>query len=324
VARLFSGEFGFEIGWLVPAALLALVLVLLARGRAPRTDVVRAGAILFGGWLLVDGLVLSYMKGMVHPYYCLSLAPAVAGMFAIGVQQMWSARGSWIGRLGLPSLIVVTGIWSWWVLSRNGSWLPALRWTILALTAAAAVALVASLSAPRRRRLAVAAGALSVLAVFGGPAAYAVATIGQAHRGGGPTVGPQSHAESHSGSGSTMFGQQEDNPKLDDLLRATRTRWSAATAGSSAAAGLELSTGTAVMAIGGFTGRDPVPTLDGFKADVAAHTVTYYVVQKDWRGRSGGGPWGGNSHSDIADWVTATFPAVEVGKATVYDLAHPK
>ena len=82
--RLFTGEFGFEIGWLVPAALLATVLVLISRGRAPRTDLVRAGAILFGGWLLVDGLVLSFMKTNVHPYYCLSLAPAVTAMFAIG------------------------------------------------------------------------------------------------------------------------------------------------------------------------------------------------------------------------------------------------
>ena len=33
-SRLFGGEFGFEIGWLVPAALLATVLVVLSRGRA--------------------------------------------------------------------------------------------------------------------------------------------------------------------------------------------------------------------------------------------------------------------------------------------------
>ncbi len=28
--------------------------------------------------MVVDGLVLSYMNGMVHPYYCLSIAPPVA------------------------------------------------------------------------------------------------------------------------------------------------------------------------------------------------------------------------------------------------------
>ena len=98
--RLFSGEFGFEIGWLVPAAVLAIVLVVVARGRAPRTDPVRAGAILFGGWILVDGLVLSFMQGMIHAYYSLSIAPAVAAMFAIGVSQMWARRESWWCRVG--------------------------------------------------------------------------------------------------------------------------------------------------------------------------------------------------------------------------------
>ena len=50
---------------------------------------------LFGGWLLVDGLVLSFMHGMIHAYYCLSIAPPVAAMFAIGVQRdVWHAAKS--------------------------------------------------------------------------------------------------------------------------------------------------------------------------------------------------------------------------------------
>ena len=100
LSRLFAGEFGFEIGWLIPAALLALVLVLISRGRAARTDDIRAGALLFGAWLVIDGLLLSYMKGMVHPYYCLSLAPAVAGTVAIGAHEMWEHRQSRFGRIG--------------------------------------------------------------------------------------------------------------------------------------------------------------------------------------------------------------------------------
>lgn len=317
--RLFVGEFGFEIGWLVPAALLALVLVLIARGRAPRTDPVRAGAVLFGGWLLIDGLVLSYMKGMVHPYYCLSLAPAVAATVAIGAHEMWMRRQSLFGRLGLTALIAVTGIWSWWVLGRNGDWLPALRWTILVGTVLAAVAV--TLSAPGRRRVAVAAAALGVTAVLAGPTAYAVATISAAHRGGGPTVGPP---RSETGLESRVFGEHQDNPALDDMLRATTTTWSAAIVGSSAAAGLELSTGTAVMAIGGFTGSDPVPSLGQFKADVAAGKVTYYIVEKDWRGKAGGWPGNNRNHTGITEWVGATFPMTQVGAADVYDLTRPK
>src|SRR4029077_15718372 len=97
LGRLFSGEFGFEIGWLGAAALLGVALALVSRRRPPRTDLVRAAALLFGGGMLVDGLVLSYMDGTTHPYYCLSLAPAVAGTFAVGVPRMWGKRYTGFG-----------------------------------------------------------------------------------------------------------------------------------------------------------------------------------------------------------------------------------
>ena len=74
---------------------------------------------------------------MVHSYYCLSFAPAVCGMLAIGVHEMWGRRESWFGRGGLAAMVVGSGIWSWWILGRNGDWLPALRWTILAVTVVA-------------------------------------------------------------------------------------------------------------------------------------------------------------------------------------------
>ena len=115
-----------------------------------------------------------------------------------------------------------------------------------------------------------------------------------------------------------MFGQIADNPQLDALLTNTHTTWSAATDGSSAAAALELSTHTAVMAIGGFGGRDPAPTLAQFTGDVADHRVAYFVV----RGTGHGG-WG-HGRSDITDWVGAHFSATKAGDATVYDLSRPK
>ncbi|CAN5511364.1 glycosyltransferase family 39 protein [soil metagenome] len=315
IGRLFSGEFGFEVGWLIPAALLALPLVMLARGRAPRTDTVRAGAILFGGWLLVDGLVLSYMKGMVHPYYCLSLAPAVAAMFAIGVHEMWVRRETRFGRTGLLALILTTGVWGWSLLGRNDHWLPALRWTILAVTVVAAVPLLVSLAGRHRRRVALVAMALGLAAALAGPTAYAVATIGQPHQGGGPSVGPPRAMGAFG-----RWGHNQDNAALDALLRGTHTTWSAATTGSSAAAALELSTATSVMAIGGFSGQDPVPTLDQFKADVAQHRIGYFVV----RTSSHGAMFGVRNHSDISDWVSATFTPIAAGDVTAYDLSRPR
>nr|WP_246224672.1 glycosyltransferase family 39 protein [Mycolicibacterium anyangense] len=318
LGRLFSGEFGFEIGWLVPTALLSIVLVLISRGRVPRTDPVRAATLLFGGWLVINGLVLSYMKGMVHPYYCLSLAPAVAAMIGIGAHEMWARRSGLLGRLGLAALILVTGVWSWWLLGRNPAWLPALRWTVLGAAVLAAAAL--AFSARSRRRVAMVSAAVAAGALLAGPAAYAVATIGTAHHGGSPTVGPP---RPETAAMSKAFGGPVENPRLASLLRATTTRWSAAVIGSSPAAGLELSSGTAVMAIGGFTGHDPVPTLHQFQSDVTAGLVRYYVVEKDWRGRPNNWPQPGK-HAAITDWVTATFPVTHVGDADVYDLSRTK
>ena len=153
-SRLFGGEFGFEIGWLVPAALMATVLVVLSRGRAPRTDLTRAAAILFGGWLVVDGLVLSFMHGTIHAYYCLSIAPPVAAMFAIGVHELWQRREKWLYRVGLAVLFGGTGVWGWWILGRNASWLPALRWTILVIAVMGVIALLGPWTAGTRRRFA--------------------------------------------------------------------------------------------------------------------------------------------------------------------------
>ncbi len=315
ITRLFTGEFGFEIGWLLPAALLALVFVVVARRRAPRTDLFRGGAILFGGWLLIDGLVLSYMKGMAHPYYCLSVAPAAAGLIALGGSEMWRLRKTALGRIALATTILVTGVWSWWVLGQNAVWMPALRWVILALTIVVSVALLVTLSWPGRRRLAAATLALGVIVAAAGSAAYTFATIGVSHEGGGARVGP---AEADGPNRGGWMDDDSDNTQLQDLLKATNTEWSAAVNGSSAAAGLELSTNSAVMAIGGFSGSDPVPSLSEFQADVANHRIGYYIAPDTTRG-----PGRGRQHIDITRWVAANFAAVNAGSATVYDLRAP-
>jgi 4-amino-4-deoxy-L-arabinose transferase-like glycosyltransferase len=316
-SRLFSGEFGFEIGWLVPAALLATVLVVLSRGRAPRTDLTRAGAILFGGWLVVDGLVLSFMHGGIHAYYCLSIAPPMAAMFAIGVHELWQHREKWWYRAGLAVMVGGTGVWSWWILGRNAGWLPVLRWTILALAVVAVIAVLWPRTVAARRAVVLGALGVGLFAALAGPAAYTFATIGQPHEGGGPSVGPADDSRQNH----FWFGQGADNADLAAILKDTNTEWSAAVSRSSSAANLELSTDTAVMAVGGFSGSDPVPTLSQFQDDVAQHKVAYYIVISN---RGHGPGWGTRGHADIAKWVAAMFPSTTVGNATVYNLSTPK
>jgi hypothetical protein len=94
-------------------------------------------------------------------------------------------------------------------------------------------------------------------------------------------------------------------------------RWVAATEGSQEAAPLALATGDAVMAIGGFNGTDPAPSLAQFKALVAKHEIHYYV------GPNGESFGGGRGSSAIASWVAAHFHHETVGGETVYNLTEP-
>ncbi len=86
-------------------------------------------------------------------------------------------------------------------------------------------------------------------------------------------------------------------------------RWAAATVGSTSAASLELSSdGVPVMAIGGFTGSDPAPTLAEFEKLVAADEIHYFVASGT--GGGAGGPGGGSGYgSQITSWVGKHFTA---------------
>ncbi|GAA4909900.1 ArnT family glycosyltransferase [Streptomyces coeruleoprunus] len=106
--------------------------------------------------------------------------------------------------------------------------------------------------------------------------------------------------------------------------------WAAAAVGSQNAASYQLATEKPVMAIGGFNGSDPSPTLAQFKQYVADGRIHYFIAGGGGMrggGASGdggvGGP-GGNSSSEIASWVTSTFTEVTVDGVTLYDLTKPK
>ncbi|MFC8002838.1 ArnT family glycosyltransferase [Streptomyces olivaceus] len=96
--------------------------------------------------------------------------------------------------------------------------------------------------------------------------------------------------------------------------------WAAAAIGSQNAASYQLSTGDPVMAIGGFNGTDPSPTLAQFKEYVADGEIHYFIG-----GGTGGGTGGADSGtaSQITSWVEAHFKEVTAGSATFYDLTQP-
>jgi hypothetical protein len=97
--------------------------------------------------------------------------------------------------------------------------------------------------------------------------------------------------------------------------------WVAAAVGANTAAGYQLASGEPVMAIGGFNGSDPTPTLVEFLELVARGEVHWFISGGTG---TGGGPGGGSGTSSaIASWVQSTCTATTVGGITMYDLTTP-
>jgi 4-amino-4-deoxy-L-arabinose transferase-like glycosyltransferase len=204
VFRLFQSEFGGQVSWLIPAALISLGALLWISRRAPRTSRVRSFALLWGGWLLVTAVVFSYMQGIIHPYYMVALAPAIGALVGVGAISLLQSGLSVLGRAVAAVGVLVTGIWAYELLERTPAWLPWLRWTVLLAGVLGAISIFAVpelvrwtdrnlvVTAGRRRApaLVYAPMALAIVAGLGGPLAYSLDTANSTHTGSIPSAGP--------------------------------------------------------------------------------------------------------------------------------------
>jgi len=189
--RLFSGEFGLEIAWLLPAALVLLAGAIWVTWRGRRTDPARASLIVFGGWLVSTGVTFAYMKGTIHPYYTVALAPAIGALVGIGSVLLWRHRVV-AGRAayGLLALtVLVTCGWGFELLHTDSSFHPSVKYLVVVVAVGAVALLVLTAVWSRTgRRLLAAAGALTVVAVALPTTAWALGTAATPHSGSIPTA----------------------------------------------------------------------------------------------------------------------------------------
>jgi 4-amino-4-deoxy-L-arabinose transferase-like glycosyltransferase len=186
ILRLFSEEIGGQITWLLPAALVLLLVALIVM-RGPRGDLKRATLLLFGGSLVITALVFSFAEGIFHAYYTVALAPALAAVVAMGASVLWSYRAEGWAKIVAAVVVLGTVTWAFILLSEASAWLPWLRWVVLVLGVGAAVLL---LLPPRGKRMLVGTIAAALTASLLAPAAYTIETVATAHSGSIVTAGP--------------------------------------------------------------------------------------------------------------------------------------
>jgi 4-amino-4-deoxy-L-arabinose transferase-like glycosyltransferase len=182
--RLFGSEMGSQISWLLPAALVALAALGWLTARRARTDALRASVIVWGGWLLVTGVVLSFASGIIHPYYTVALAPAIAAVVGIGVSVLWRDRQVEASRWLLAAVVAAGAWWSFELLGRV-AWHPELRWVVALAGAGAVGAVIVG-----HRVSALLVAPLVAVTLLVAPTAYALQTASTAHTGALPTAGP--------------------------------------------------------------------------------------------------------------------------------------
>ncbi|MXG91354.1 phospholipid carrier-dependent glycosyltransferase [Nocardioides sp. YIM 123512] len=135
---------------------------------------------------------------------------------------------------------------------------------------------------------------------------------------GGQTQAPTGGQTGGGGAGGLLSGSEPTEAITSLLLEdADDYTWVAAAVGSNSASGYQLATEEPVMAIGGFNGSDPAPTLAEFQAYVADGEIHWFIGGGGFGGQNGGS----SASSEIAAWVEANFTATTVDGVTLYDLS---
>jgi 4-amino-4-deoxy-L-arabinose transferase-like glycosyltransferase len=279
--RLFESRLADQGSWMLPFALVGLLAfgLLMLAGERTRRDPRLAVLVVLGGWLLVEAALLSFSKGIVHPYYISALGPGVAAMVGAGaVSFVRLMRHRDLRVLLLPCAVVATVAAQLSILSHQRY----LGWFVPVLVGGALVAL----GAMAVRRLAGPAMGLLLCLLLVAPAAYASTTWLARVQGTFPAAGPRQAA------GRGELGLNGRSVELDRNLIGYLTthrpgkRWAVLTDAAPTAAPMML-LGLPAGAMAGYSGTDPALDGPGLARLVARGWARYVVLGGAYASRGG-------------------------------------
>jgi 4-amino-4-deoxy-L-arabinose transferase-like glycosyltransferase len=300
LTRLFNEPLGGQIVWLLPMALLGMLALAWQRRPRFRDNPEMQSLVLWGTWLLTMAVFFS-VATFFHQYYLSTFAPAICALFGIGVVVMWRdfRHAGWRGWL-LPLALVLTAIEQIHIITSNPSWGLWLIPAIAIPTVLAAAILVGARLLPRlrmdRRFLGTALG-IGLFGLLLTSAVWSAIPVLADQASNLPVAGPTSSGVFAGASGGN--GNLNVNTALISYLEAHRdgAKYLVAVVSSQEADSIILATNQPVMAMGGFSGSDPILTTSQLAALVKSGTVRYFLINGN-----GGGPGG---QSALTSWITS-------------------
>ncbi len=284
--RLLDGIYGRDIAWLLPAALIALAGVLLARRASGRSDPLRAAALLWAVWLAI--LWVAFSDGIyLHSYYVAALAPALAALCGLGAAVAWERREDLrVGRalVGTLALSIAYGVF----LLRDGVGVPGwLTPTAIALGVGSASWVLVAIARPRASERASGRDSIALATGLAPPSGAlfafvlllpAIASVSMVTRGLGPFAAPFEPASATESRAEAKHASDVSAQIVEAVSGEYESQWAFAIDTSQLAAPYIQATGEEVLPIGGFEGGAPAPTVAQLRSYVSAGKVRAFLV----------------------------------------------
>ena len=278
--RLFNTELGGQISWLLPLAAMGL----LAAGWQTRLRLPlqrhQQALVLWGTWLVTMYVFFS-VANFYHRYYLSMLAPAICALVGIGIVSLWKdyQRIDW-RRWLLPGALLITAFIQVWLLFAYPYWSRWLAPIIISVSLIVAAALVFGQLLPHLRPNPGLTIAVGILALLLAPAVWSALPVWQGVNPTLPFAGPSSTGANNAFIRNVGSASGLSDAKFIQYLEANQghTRYLVATLNVATAAPIILATGKPVMALGGFTGTDPILTVQQLQALVSNGTVRFFLL----------------------------------------------
>lgn len=307
--RLFQAELSDQTSWLLPfVAFAGIALLAGVRRKKPLTP--KQGETIFWlGWLL-PAMAFFSIAGFFHHYYLIMLAPPIAALVGAGWAELWSryrSQDGWISWL-LPAALLAAMAFETVILQRASQQLG-IVWYFGIGAAGIELALVLFLLLARKKeKLSYAAALAGMLVLLAAPLYWSATPLLYGDNSSLPEAGQQLKP---SGRGPGGMGEQIDSRILDYIVsHQTGEKYLFATTSSHTAAPYIIQTGKPVMAMGGFSGSDPILTVDKLKQMIKNKEVKYFLISGGFGGNGPGGP----GNSDVLEWIRSNGTVVEIDR----------
>lgn len=320
ITRLFSKNIlSDQIVWFIPLAVFGFIAAAIRERMNFKLDNKRKQALtLWFMWFLPVFIYFSFNTGTFHSYYLTMLAPPTAALAGIGIGAMWEfyKKGGWKSWL-LPASLALNGavqvLMLYYFISSSNIIKILMILVILLCFGSTAILALTNMRAKKttdsfklnKTALSIALAGL-LITPFAGSAAALSHSVGSSF----PAAGLELLSANQSG-----FMQMKgsipgsSNSGMIDFLLKNKTaaqKYLLVVSSANDAADIIVNTGEPVMAMGGFLGSDKSITLNQFIELVNKGEVRY-VMSGGMRGGNGGG----NSVSEIMNWVQQKGKAID-------------